>query len=332
MSKIKASIIGVTGFTGTELLRVLLGHPEVEIKHLISRRHDGKAVGDVFPRLAHVEGLTVTNTDPETVAKESDVVFLCLPHETSQDVAPKLLGKTKIIDLSADFRLKDAGVYARYYSGAHKCPDLLDGRFVYGLPEIYREEIIKADAVANPGCYALLTQVLLYPFKGQIDHARVVAVSGYSGAGRKAVDPTEHPALSQNMKSYLVNAHRHLPEILGTLELEEEKLDFVPTVGPYLRGIFATAFISPSPNPLPTGERAYIGAPFVRMVNTVELTNIVGTNYIDLHYREGRDGIIAQGALDNLLKGASGCAVQNMNLMFGLPETTGLDFSTPLYP
>jgi N-acetyl-gamma-glutamyl-phosphate reductase common form len=329
-SKIKVSIIGVTGYTGTELLRCLLQHDHVELKYLVSRQHDGTPLADLFPRLGHITGLTITNTDHDTVAADSDVVFLCLPHKAAQEVAPTFLGKTKVIDFSADFRLTDKDTYERYYKIPHQQPDLLDGRFIYGLPEAYREEIKKADAVANPGCFALLVQLLLLPFKNNMKQADVIAISGTSGGGRSARDPVDHPYCAQNIRSYLVNEHRHTPEILATTGLRENQLNFAPTVGPFLRGIFANGFIQTGAKPNLT---VFDGHPFVRLVDKVEMTHVVSTNFIDLNYTEGNGGeYIAQGALDNLLRGASGTAVQNMNIMFGIDETEGLQFNTPIYP
>lgn len=329
-SKIKVSIIGVTGYTGIELLRCLLQHDHVEIKHLASRQHDGKPLSELFPRLSHIDGLTVNNIDHETVANDSDVVFLCLPHKAAQEVAPTFLGKTKLIDFSADFRLNDAATSEKFYNIPHQHADLLNGRFVYGLPEVYRDEIAKADAVANPGCFALLVQLLLLPFKGKMDGADVIAVSGTSGGGRADRDPVDHPALSQNIRSYLVNNHRHIPEILATSGLKEEQLNFAPTVGPFLRGIFANGFIHTNQEP---DLDIFKGHPFVRITDKTEMTNVISTNFVDLSYTQGKNGqYIAQGALDNLLRGASGTAVQNMNIMFGLDETEGLDFNTAIYP
>lgn len=329
-STIKASIIGVTGYTGTELLRCLLQHPHVDIQYLVSRQYDNEPVSKVFPRLSHIDGLKLTNTDYETVAKDSDIVFACLPHKTAQDIVPQFLGKTKIIDMSADFRLDDAKTYEKYYKTKHQKPDLLDGRFVYGAPEIFREEIIKADAVANPGCFALLVQLMLLPYKNKMSGADVIAISGTSGGGRSPRDPVDHPYCAQNMRSYLVNSHRHIPEILATSGLDEGQLNFAPTVGPFMRGIFAHAIIKRDDEPKLT---PYANDPFIRVVDKVEMTNVLSTNYVDLSYESGNNGtIIAQGALDNLLKGASGTAVQNMNLMFGLEETSGLHLDSPIYP
>ena len=330
MSKIKVSIVGVTGYTGTELLRCLLQHPQVELKYLVSRQHEGTPLSELFPRLQHIDGLKITNTDHDTVAADSDVVFLCLPHKAAQDVAPTFLGKTKVIDFSADFRLGDAQTYERYYHIPHQRSDLLEGKFVYGLPEVFRDDIAKADAVANPGCFALLVQLLLLPFKDKMDSADVIAISGTSGGGRSARDPVDHPFCAQNIRSYLVNEHRHTPEILATSGLAEEKLNFAPTVGPFLRGIFANGFVHSAQEP---DFSIFENHPFTRVVNKCELTNVVSTNFVDLHYTQGNNGEwIAQGALDNLLRGASGTAVQNMNIMFGLDETLGLNFNTPIYP
>lgn len=328
---INASIIGISGFTGMELLRCLLQHDYVNVKHLVSRQFENKPLSKVFPRLSHRNDLVITNTDYETVAKESDVVFLCLPHKAAQEVVPAFLGKTKVIDFSADFRLSDAETYQKYYSIEHEHPDLLDGRFVYGLPEIYREDIAKADAVANPGCFALLVQLLLLPLKGQMKQADVIAISGTSGGGRSARDPVDHPFCAQNIRSYLVNAHRHMPEIMATTGLSEDNFNFSPTVGPFLRGIFAQAYIETDQNDVDLS--LFDSHPFVRCVEKVEMTHVVSTNFVDLQYQEGQNGrILAQGALDNLLRGASGTAVQNMNIMFGLEETAGLQFETAFYP
>jgi N-acetyl-gamma-glutamyl-phosphate reductase len=330
---IKASIIGITGYTGLEQLRLLLAHPHVEIVHLTSRQHDDVEIGDVYPHLAHLD-LKITNTDHETVAKDSDVVFLALPHKTAQDVVASLYGKTKIIDLSADFRLDDVATYEHYYQ-EHKHPALLE-KVVYGLPEITGLDAIKnAQAVANPGCFALLGQMLLYPFAGLIESADIFAVTGSSGAGKTSTDGTHHPIRNHNLKSYNINAHRHIPEITRGAGIEETQLNFVPSSGPFTRGIFANAFITLKTDvePIDLAEQAYEDAPFVRIQDNVALANIVGSNFVDLSYIKGQDGrIIAQGAIDNLVKGAAGCAVQNMNIMFGLDETEGLATLSPLYP
>lgn len=331
--KIKASIIGVTGFTGTEILRILLRHPDIEIAYLVSRQYEDVPASDVFPRLLDRDaGLRVTSTDYMKVAEDSDIVFLGLPNTKSQDVVVQMMGKTKIVDLSADFRLRDKGQFKRFYHEDHKYPKMLGKDFVYGLPEIYRDDIKDSDYVANAGCFALLTQCMLYPFKGKMDSAHVIGISGTTGGGRSPRDPMEHPVLSGAMRSYLVNEHRHIPEILNSTGIPEDKFNFLPSVGPFLRGIFANGFIHTDMS-ADEAQSFFKDEPFIRMRPEVNMNHVVGTNYCDLHYRPGKDGtVIVQGAIDNLLKGAAGTAVQNMNLMCGLDECAGLDLVTPTYP
>lgn len=331
MSKINVSIIGVTGYTGLELLRLLLAHPKVNIIHLTSRQHDNTLIGEVYP---HLNGypFVMNNTDLKTVANDSDVVFLCLPHKTAQDTVAGLYGKTRIIDLSADFRLDDAATYKKYYGLKHNHEALLK-EAVYGAPEFHRNQIEKADIVANPGCFALLSQLMLYPLAGNIESAEIFAVTGSSGAGKSPSDGTHHPVRNHNIKSYNINAHRHIPEITRTAKIDESQLNFVPTSGPFTRGLFASAFVRPKKKPEICAVELYKNEPFIRVVENVALANIVGSNYCDLSYTPGHHGqIIVQGALDNLVKGAAGCAVQNMNIMFGLDEKAGLDILAPLYP
>ena len=328
---VKASIIGVSGYTGVELLRLLLAHSRVEIAYLTSRQHEKEPIGNLFPHLAHSK-LEVTDTKAEKVAKESDVVFLCLPHKTAQDVVAALHGKTKIIDLSADYRLDDPAMYEKYYE-KHAHPDLLK-EVVYGLPEITgKDAIAKASTVSNPGCFALISQLLLHPFKGHIQHADIFAITGSSGAGKSPGDGTHHPIRNHNIKSYNINKHRHIPEIIRAGGITEKELNFVPTSGPFTRGIFAQAFITLNEKGPPPYSTLYPDCPFVRIQKEVALANIVGSNFADLSFMVGADGrIITQGAIDNLVKGAGGNAVQNMNIMFGFDETEGLSNLAPLYP
>lgn len=329
--RLKASIIGVTGYTGLEILRMLIAHPQVEIAYLTSRQNPDTPLGDLYPHLSHLK-LKVTDTDPETVAKGSDVVFLALPHKTAQDTVAALHGKTKIIDMSADFRLDDVATYEKYYATPHNYPVLLK-EAVYGAPEFYKDQIKKAQIVANPGCFALLAQLMLYPYAGLIESVDIMAVTGSSGSGKSPSEGTHHPVRNHNMKSYNINIHRHIPEILRTAKIETKQLNFVPTSGPFTRGIFATAFIRTASMPTRCSTEIYKDAPFVRICKEVSMANIVGSNYCDIAYTMvDETTFIAQGALDNLVKGAAGCAVQNMNLMFGLEETLGLDILAPVYP
>jgi N-acetyl-gamma-glutamyl-phosphate reductase len=331
MSKrIRASIIGVTGYTGIDLLRLLLLHPAVDIAYLTSRQHARERIGKVYPHLAHLP-LDITDTSPAEAAKASDVVFLALPHNMAQEVAAEIHGKVKIIDLSADFRLDDEKTYNTYYE-AHKHPHLLK-EFVYGLPEVFgHEKIAKAQSVANPGCFALVSQLLLHPFKGHIVQADIFAVTGSSGAGKSPVEGTHHPVRNHNMKSYNINKHRHIPEIVRAGGIDAAQLNFVPTSGPFSRGIFAQAFLTLDKE-ISDPAAVYANCPFVRIQKTVELADIIGSNFADLSFEAGKGGrVLAQGVIDNLVKGAGGSAVQNMNLMFGLDETAGLFNIAPLYP
>jgi len=329
-STIKVSVIGATGYTGSELLRLFLHHQHVEIAYLTSRQHERTPASDIFPRLQHLDDLYITNTDYKTVAAESDVVFLCLPHVASQEVIDDFKGACKVIDMSADFRLSDPHSFETYYGTPHLKPDLLDGQFVYGLPELNKDALRSADLVANPGCNALLVQMMLLPFAGKIDHADVSLLTGTTGGGRSPRDPIDHPALAGNVRSYQVNSHRHTPEIIRTAQITAEQLNFTPTVGPFLRGIFATAFVKSSADP---DLSAFMDAPFARICDKVELNNVISTNFCDLSFSKGHGGqYIVQGAIDNLLRGAAGTAVQNMNLMFGLDEIAGLNLATPVWP
>ncbi|PCI56011.1 MAG: N-acetyl-gamma-glutamyl-phosphate reductase [Alphaproteobacteria bacterium] len=326
----RVSIIGITGYTGLELLRMLNAHPEVTLAHVTSRQHNNTPIGDVYPHLAHMD-IKVSNPDLDVIAQDSDVVFLCLPHKTAQDTVAALHGKVKIIDLSADFRLDDVETYEKHYNVPHIYPELLKSS-VYGLPELVEHHrIANAKIVANPGCFALLSQLMLYPFAGTIQHADIMAITGSSGSGKSASDGTHHPVRSHNMKSYNINKHRHIPEICRTAQIKADQLNFVPTSGPFVRGIFATAFITTDKD-VDTAN-AYDDSPFVRVMDTVALANIVGSNFCDLSFqRVSKCEYIVQGVIDNLVKGAAGCAVQNMNLMCGYDETLGLLSLSPLYP
>lgn len=325
---IKASIIGVTGYTGLELLRLLLAHPEIELKYLTSRQHKDTEIGDVYPHLSGTD-LRITNTDHKIVAANSDVVFLALPHKTAQTIVADIHGKAKVIDLSADYRLDDAATYEKHYNVKHEHEALM-AEVPYGFPELYGAEIAAADTVANPGCFALLSQIMLLPFAGNINYANIMAVTGSSGSGKDASAGTHHPLRNHNMKSYNINAHRHIPEICKSAKITPEQLNFVPTSGPFVRGIFATAFIGTSAAP---NTDIYNDAPFIRMSDSVALANIVGSNYCDISIQKVDDeNYIVQGALDNLVKGAAGCAIQNMNIMCGFDEGAGLKNITPIYP
>ena len=333
----RVSIIGITGYTGLELLRILNAHPSVELVHVTSRQHENTPIGEVYPHLAHMD-MVVGNPPLERIAKDSDIVFLCLPHKTAQDTMAALYGEVKIIDLSADFRLDDAKIYETYYNTPHQYPDLLE-KTVYGLLEITgTETIAAAELVANPGCFALLGQLLTYPFKGHIKSVDFMAVTGSSGAGKSPVEGTHHPVRNHNIKSYNINGHRHTPEICRNAGIETEQLNFVPSSGPFTRGIFGQAFIRLKDDidpetALDNALDIYKDHPFIRYQKQVALADIVGSNFADVSFSIGHNHtLLAQGVLDNLVKGAAGCAVQNMNIMCGYEETLGLLNLSPLYP
>ncbi len=328
--KIRASIIGITGFTGLETLRLLTGHPSVEIVHLASRQHDNVMIGEIYPHLSHLD-LRVRNIPATQIAQDSDVVFLALPHKSAQTIGPDLIGKTKIIDLSADFRLTDQAVYEDTYKIKHQCPELIS-QFVYGVPEFFKSDIQNAKNVANPGCFALLTQLMLFPFRHQMAHAHIMAVTGSSGSGKTLSDSTHHPVRAHNMQSYSINSHRHIPEILATSGLNRDQISFVPTSGPFVRGIFATAFITLKDQTVIDNSNIYAHAPFIRVQQHVTLANIIGSNFCDLSFtKEAGNNVIVQGALDNIVKGSGGNAIECMNLMFGLHQSSGLENFQPLY-
>lgn len=332
-ARIRASIIGVTGYTGVEVLRLLVAHPFIDIAHLTSRQHDNAPLKDVFPHLSHLPYI-VSNPSLDVVAADSDVVFIALPHKTAQPVVAALFGKTKIIDLSADFRLDDAATYEQYYNTPHEYPELLS-KVVYGFTEANKETIATSSAIANPGCYALLAQTMLYPLRGLIQKADVFAISGTSGAGKTPTDLTHHPLAGHNIKSYNINKHRHIPEIIRSAGITTDQLNFTPTLGPYSRGIFAHAVVTlkQQADAAQLFHTCYQHEPFVRITDSVSLAHIIGSNYIDVSVQSGTgNSLLIQGALDNLMKGSAGSAVQNMNIMFGIAEETGLNILSPLYP
>jgi N-acetyl-gamma-glutamyl-phosphate reductase len=332
MKRIKASIIGITGYTGLELLRLLSLHPLADIVHLCARADHPHTIGDIFAHLSHLKH-QISQAPLETVAADSDIVFVALPHRAAQDVVSQLHGRTRVIDLSADFRLDDAATYARYYE-THKYPHLLR-EVAYGLPEVFgRNSIRSAQTIANPGCFALLAQTLLFPFRETIASADIFAVTGSSGAGKTPTDGTHHPIRAHNLRTYNINTHRHLPEIARGAGLDESRINFVPSSGPFVRGIFAQAFLTPLPDFVNAAlPEPYADEPFIRIKHSVELVNVIGSNFVDISMQKGQDGrILVQGALDNLVKGAAGSAIQNMNIAFGIPETTGLITLLPVVP
>ncbi len=340
-SSISAVVIGASGFTGLELLRILKGHPLASVTAITSRQFAGRSVEEVFPSLrGQYDGLVFSDaaTAPDI---EGDVFFCCLPHGASMEVVASLVesGK-KVIDLSADFRLKDLKTYTKWY-GEHTRAGLLEDA-VYGLPELNREAIKGATLVANPGCYPTGATLAAMPAlrAGLIETGSDIIIdskSGVSGAGRGLSEGTSFVNVTGGFKAYKVGSHRHTPEIeanLAAIAGAEVSIVFTPHLLPVSRGILTTLYaplkkgVSPE-DLLEVYSEAYRGEPFIRLLPEGEFPNINAvraSNYCDigLWADPGKGRMIAISAIDNLVKGASGQAVQNMNLIFGLKETTGL--------
>lgn len=345
---IKASVIGATGYTGVELARILSCHPQVRLVSLTSRSYQGEAMREIYPSLiGKVDNQCVEGNIPQVV-KESDVVFVALPHGLSGAVVQEGIrqGK-KIIDLGADFRFRDYRTYEEWYQVKHENLELTK-ETVYGLPEIHREKIKEANIIANPGCYPTATVLALAPALGHglIETNTVVvdAKSGVSGAGRGASLVTHYAEVNENINPYGVAGHRHTPEIEQELnELAEESfsITFTPHLVPMTRGILATCYAKLKPNVSEHQIRHvyqdfYAGESFVHLLKLGQWPHtkwVYGSNncLINLTIDHRTGNLIVCSVIDNLIKGAAGQAVQNMNLVFGLPETMGLDFNG-IYP
>ncbi len=341
---IKVGIVGGTGYTGVELLRLLVKHPEVEVSIITSRAEAGIKVQDMFPNLRGHLDLAFTEPDVEALG-ECDVVFFATPHGVAQNLMPSLMQrKARIIDLSADFRLRDTELWGQWYGQAHGCPELVTDA-VYGLPELNREAIRSAKLVACPGCYPTAAQLGLLPLleKDLVDSSRLVinAASGATGAGRQAKVDNLLTEASDSFKAYACGGHRHLPEIEQGLRdmqpkgVEPARITFVPHLLPIIRGIHATIYAQAlKPDQLPDlqalYEQRYANEPFVDVLPAGEhpqTRTVKGSNIcrISVFRPQQRDTLVVLSTIDNLTKGASGQAVQNMNIMFGWDERAGLD-------
>lgn len=336
---IKVGIVGGTGYTGVELLRLLALHPEVEVVVITSRAEAGRAVDELFPNLRGYVSLSFSEPDLAALSA-CDLVYFATPNGTAMTMVPALLeAGVKVIDLAADFRLKDAAEWQHWYGVDHACPELLD-EAVYGLPEINREAIRNARLLANPGCYPTAVTLGFLPLVegGLVDCERLVAdaKSGVSGAGRKANVGMLLAEASESFKAYGVAGHRHLPEIRQTLETAVGMpvgLTFVPHLLPMIRGIHATLYGTlrePGKDLQAAYVDRYVDEPFVDVLPPgahPETRSVRGVNVcrIAIHQPQGKDTVVVLSVIDNLVKGAAGQAVQNMNIMFGLEETLGLD-------
>jgi len=346
MSKTKVGIINVTGYVGVELARLLYRHPEVELTSVTGRSAAGQKLGTVFPHLANID-LTI-----EAELGEVGLVFSSMPHkESAKEVIPLLNRGIKVVDISADFRLKDAAEYPSWYGFTHPAPQLLE-QAVYGLTELYQSEVAAARLLANPGCYPTGAILALAPAvkAGLIEPDIIVdSKSGISGAGRTLSLQTHYSEANEDVTAYALDGHRHLPEIIQELGLLHPKqppsVIFTPHLIPMTRGILTTAYAALSPGKITAGEKGkeelkelyrdfYKDKPFVKVVEFSPHTKHAwGNNLCFIHPTVDRSGekLIAISAIDNLVKGAAGQAIQNMNLMLGLPETTGLE-ALAVYP
>lgn len=345
---IKVGIIGATGYAGSELVRILLGHKDVEIKWYGSRSYIDKKYASIYQNFFQLVDANCMDDNMEVLADQVDVIFTATPQGLCASlVNEEILSKVKIIDLSADFRIKDVKVYEEWYKLEHKSPQFIE-EAVYGLCEINREDVKKARLVANPGCYTTCSILTCYPLvkEGSIDPNTIIvdAKSGISGAGRGAKVDNLFCEVNENMKAYGVATHRHTPEIeeqLGYACGEKITINFTPHLVPMNRGILATAYASLKKDVTYEEVKAiydkyYADEKFVRVLEKdvcPQTKWVEGSNYVDVNFKidPRTNRIIMMGAIDNLVKGAAGQAVQNMNLMFGLKESEGLEL-VPMFP
>jgi N-acetyl-gamma-glutamyl-phosphate reductase len=340
---IKVGIVGGTGYTGVELLRLLATHPEVSLHVITSRSEAGLAVSELFPNLRGHVDLVFTVPDVDQLA-ECDVVFFATPHTVAMALVPELMKRgTRIIDLSADFRLKDAQLWEHWYNTPHTCPELLE-QAVYGLPEVNREQIKTAQLIAVAGCYPTATQLGFWPLleNNIIEPQQLIAdvKSGVSGAGRKASISGLLTESAENMKAYAIAGHRHLPEIEQCLNIASKQavgLTFVPHLTPMIRGIHATLYgqLTSTVDLQALFEQRYTDEPFVDVMpagSMPETRSVRGTNTcrIAVHQPQGGNTVVVLAVIDNLVKGASGQAIQNMNIMFGFDEKLGINIIATL--
>ncbi len=342
MSKVKAVVIGGTGYGGAELLRRLLFHPRVELVRVTAADNIGKKVGEVHFNLASLTELSFHQMPAAEAVKGCDVAFLALPHKTTARVVMEILDSGwpgRIVDMSGDFRLRDEKAYERYYGVPHPSPAMLDGRFAYGLPEVNREAIRKSKYIASPGCFATTIALGLLPLakaKKLVGPVHTVASTGSSGSGANPSITTHHPLRAANLRTYKPLEHQHIPEIVQTLEsagARELSLELVPVSAPLPRGIFATSFAEvPSSTTAEELERiwrdCYANEPFIRIVSPARQPEVVAVahgNYVEVGWALGpvtgaTRRVVCFSALDNLVKGGAGQSIQAFNVMMGFDE------------
>jgi N-acetyl-gamma-glutamyl-phosphate/LysW-gamma-L-alpha-aminoadipyl-6-phosphate reductase len=342
--RFKAAIIGGSGYGGAEMARRLLMHPDVELVRVASIDHVGEPLGAVHPNLDGATDLKFEDLSPAEAAKGCDVALLALPHKVTAAKVPELIAAgVKIVDMSGDFRLRDAASYEKHYGAKHPHPELL-GTFVYGLPELNREQIKAAKYVASPGCFATTIELALLPLArvGMIDGAviHVQGITGSSGSGIAPAAGTHHPSRAGNLKTYKPLDHQHVPEIVQTLGdagAKNVEIRFVPVSAPLTRGIFATCFIE-VPAEIDAAKLAslfderYAREPFVRRPHKrlPEVVAVAGSNYAEVGFAvgaavNGKRTVTLFSALDNLIKGGAGQAIQNMNIILGVDEKASLE-------
>ena len=345
---IKVGIIGATGYAGGELARILMGHKDAKIVWYGSRNYIDKKYADVYQNMFQIVDAKCLDDNMEELAKKADVIFTATPQGFCASVISEaILADTKIVDLSADFRIKDVATYEKWYGIQHKSPQFIEDA-VYGLCEINREDVKGARLVANPGCYTTCSILTAYPLakEGLIDMNTLIidAKSGTSGAGRGAKVGNLYCEVNENIKAYGVASHRHTPEIeeqLGYAAKEDVRISFTPHLVPMNRGILATEYATLTKQTTYEEVKAvydkyYKEEKFIRVLDEgicPETKWVEGSNYVDINFKidPRTNRIIMMGAIDNLVKGAAGQAVQNMNLMFGLPESEGLEL-VPMFP
>lgn len=334
----KVGILGATGFTGEKLVELLLAHPKVEISYLSSRTEKPVPYSSLFPNFQKKTNLACEPLNIEKAAKCADILFLSLPHKVSMQFVPYLLAQNKkVIDLSADYRLQDVRLYKKYYGAAHKDKNNL-AQAVYGLGELFKKQIAGAKLIANPGCYPTAMILALYPLlkEGLIENKIIVdAKSAITGAGRKAVIEFHYANIADNVWAYKPFGHQHIPEVEQVLNQKTGKkiqLHFVPHVVGVAAGIYATIYVSFKKKTLAPRigkvyEKHYKHCPFIRLGKDLpKLKDVVGTNFCDIGFAldsQAKTGVVVS-AIDNLIKGAAGAAVQNMNIMMGYDEGMGL--------
>ncbi len=341
--RFKAAIIGGSGYGGAEMARRLLVHPDVELVRVASIDHVGEPLGNVHPNLEGATNLVFEDLAPAEAAKGCDVALLALPHKVTAAKVPELIAAgVKIVDMSGDFRLRDAAAYEKFYGAKHPHPELL-GTFVYGLPELNREAIAKAKYVASPGCFATTMELALLPLAkaGLLDNTtvHVTGITGSSGSGIAPGAGTHHPSRAGNLKTYKPLEHQHVPEVLqllGDAGAKHVELRFVPVSAPLTRGIFATCFVE-LPADVDGAKLAglfesYAREPFVRVPKKrlPEVVAVAGSNFAEVGYAVGapvggKRTITLFAAIDNLIKGGAGQAIQNMNIILGCDERASLE-------